>query len=626
MRGQGARRRPGRVAAVAGCVVVAGLAIWAATARDRFRVPARLAVTELVRPLRLADLTIAESAQPGAVRVAAVNPRRAGGGLGTRDAVVVVPPTRLRVRTARIDHGVLRFAVGMEPDAAGTAGPVRFAVRVDGRERWARVLSPAVLGDRRWHQQDVALDGRGPEVEIELVTTATGPAPVGGIPGWSGLRLLRRTAVARQAADARHPSVLVLLVDALRADALGIHGASPSPSPVLDALAARGLVFETAIAQASWTLPSVATLFTGLHPRTHGVARPGVGTGAAVLPAGVPTLAERASHAGVTTVGVSASMLVSPATQLARGFESFFRVPWRREAPHAGSAARVNARFLRWLRPNRRHRFFAYLHYMEPHEPYVPPAGYRVPVPAGVRPAVAAGDALGVARAVDAPPLAAAELRHLRRLYAAEVRAWDAALGELLAGLDRLGVRDSTVVVVTADHGEELADHGGLLHGMTLYDEVLHVPLVIVGPGVPAGRVPELVQGIDGHPTIAALLGLPRWPALPGVNLLAERPSGRRALVEIGGALGDGGPARPLSALRGHDWKLIHDPGLDRFELYDLVHDPAERDDRFRRAPGARALAIALAEARDAVAAAPRETAMPAAQVMERLRAIGYVE
>src|SRR5437870_12978676 len=121
---------------------------------------------------------------------------------------------------------------------------------------------------------------------------------------------------------------------------------------------------------------------------------------------------------------------------------------------------------------------------MDPHDPYTPPAALRPPAPPGVRPAVAAGQADPLARRLNAPggsALAAVEVEHLRRLYDAEIRAWDAELGTLLDTLAGRGLADSTIVVLTADHGEEFQEHGRLKHRIHLYDELLHVPLVIAG-------------------------------------------------------------------------------------------------------------------------------------------------
>jgi arylsulfatase A-like enzyme len=438
---------------------------------------------------------------------------------------------------------------------------------------------------------------------------------------------VRREWRDRQTASARAPSVLVLLVDTLRADRLGCYGARPSPSPNLDRLAARALVFEQAIAQSSWTVPSVATLFTGLHPRSHGAwhaLQDGSDDGGDTLflPDGLPTLAKEAQRAGITTVGVSANPLVSRGTNFAQGFETFVEFGMeKRERPDGKArdwtaAADVDAKFLTWLRRNRGRRFLAYLHYMEPHDPYTPP-GERPPPPPGVSLAIAHGEIYEAAQRINfrgGTPLPEPVVAWLRRLYDAEIRGWDAELGRLLPALDALGVGDSTVVVVTADHGEEFQEHGKLRHGADLYDETLHVPLLIAGPGIAAGRVAEQVQGIDVFPTLAALLGVPAPPAAPGRNVLLDREP-RPAYSEVG----------ELTAIRTRGWKLIVGPGNRPPELYDLAGDAGEHRNRFGAAPEGDALAGLLAAWR-ATAPPPPAAGDRDPRIVEKLRALGYVE
>jgi arylsulfatase A-like enzyme len=178
-------------------------------------------------------------------------------------------------------------------------------------------------------------------------------------------------------------------------------------------------------------------------------------------------------------------------------------------------------------------------------------------------------------------------------------------------------------VIVTADHGEEFQDHGKLTHGPHLYDELLHVPLVVAGPGIGAGRVREQVQGIDFFPTVAAMLGVTPPPGLPGLDVMAGREP-RPAFSETSLAiLGDRGGT--LVSMRTSDWKLIHAPAVPRFELFDLTHDPAERTDRFAATPEGSRLVAELAAWRPAPPPAALATeASPALQ--RQLKALGYVE
>ena len=410
---------------------------------------------------------------------------------------------------------------------------------------------------------------------------------------------------------------------------LGCYGAPQSPSLTLDRLARDGLRFDEAISQSSWTLPSVASIFTGLFPSSHGVIgeekhQPGDGHGTAppdpsYLAESISTLAGRAQRAGITTVGVSANHLVSRATNLATGFETFAEFTWQGGDTVVWAAAeQVNRTFLEWLEQNRQYRFLGYLHYMDIHAPYQPPEKYR-PVPGpDIREPVRLGD-LGkitvMTRGAGETALTARELDYLRALYDAQIRYWDSALGDLLAGLSAAGITDRTVIVVTSDHGEAFLEHGRLNHGIQLYDELIRVPLVISGLHAAEQRTTPLqAQGIDLYPTLAAILGLEIPLDLPGRNLLADRGE-RPAVSEL----------RGLVALRTPDWKLIHDRAQNRFELYDLTADPVERNNVFAKDSTGTALVRQLGDWGASIPPPP-----PAAgrdpEFREKLRALGYID
>jgi arylsulfatase A-like enzyme len=643
------------MALVVTLAAVAGLALWRPHGFETGRGPEPTEVgalpptmlvegEEMVTNLSTAfdRATIEGPAGSTGVRLGALEPGfklELGG--RQREAILAPPPTRMVYRVNVPSRAVLRFSLGVEgkgkrePEASG----VRFTVAIDGRQALARIVNPASSrSDRRWFDERIELDAfrrADQAMTLEFGTTAVEPgAPLAGTPGWSHLRIVRHVQRQRQLASATAPNVLVLLVDTLRADRLGAYGAEPSPSPTLDRLADDGLVFEEVSSQASWTLPSVASIFTGLHPRSHGVAgrsgSPGTTAGpdpapdAHYLSDELDTIATRAQQAGVTTVGVSANPLVSRGTNLARGFETFteFAVEgdglWQR-------ADGVNRVFLDWLRKNGRYRFFGYLHYMDAHGPYDPPAPYRPAPPAGVRPRIARGDVHGFP--VDGRrgrgPLSATELSHLRALYDAQIRYWDAQLAGLLDGLYAAELRAPTVVIVTSDHGEEFMEHGGLNHGRHLYDEVIKVPLIVAGPGIRRGRVPQQVDGIDVFPTVMGLLGINGPQSLPGENVLAG-PVGRPALSETRRRDRQGGTT-DLIALRTPRWKLIYAPAAKRFELYDLRDDPGERIDRFGTVPEGATLARDL-EAWMHDAPPPPEMAGRDPDYREKLRALGYLD
>jgi arylsulfatase A-like enzyme len=529
---------------------------------------------------------------------------------------------------------VLRFGIGVEGEKQrdDTRAALRFTVTLDGKAAFARDVNPAAeRHERRWFDERIDLGayaGRTIDVTLAVASTAAERAPAGRA-GWSRVRVVRETPVARQSATPDRPNVIVVLVDTLRADAVGPRDGRASLTPHLDALGAGGLVFTQAVSQSSWTLESVSSLMTGLHSRAHGArSRHERTRGAAewgVLGDHAVTWAEAAARAGITPVAVSANPLVSRGTNLAQGFETFVELPWSPEGRNWPDAAAVQDAFFDWLATNDGHRFVAYLHYMEPHDPYTPP---DPPAAApGVRPAIAHGwirDAANQLNWARGTPLSADEIAHLRARYAGEVAAWDAAFGTLVHRLRRAGLLDRTILVVTSDHGEEFQEHGRLTHGSHLYEESVRVPLVLRGPGVPAGRRDEPVQGIDLFPTLARLLGMPPPPGLPGRDLLAAGAPARPAVLETSNGIGPDGTPVELVAVRTLRWKLVEAPALGRREMYDLVSDPGERSDHAAETAEMTPLAAELARWRGAVPRAA-ETA-GAAGMHERLRALGYAQ
>jgi arylsulfatase A-like enzyme len=264
---------------------------------------------------------------------------------------------------------------------------------------------------------------------------------------------------------------------------------------------------------------------------------------------------------------------------------------------------------------------------MEPHDPYTPTSEMRPQPPPLLQPAIESGDVAGVSRRLRngvGAPLAPDELAWVLMLYGLEIHDWDADLPALLDGLGALGVRDSTVVVVLGDHGEEFQEHGFLKHGVHLYDELLHVPVVIAGPGITAGRLAGQVQGVDLFPTIAALLGIPAPPGLPGQNLLAGHEP-RPAFSSTRYGMPTPGRVTELLSVRAGGWKLIEAPSFGRTELYDLSTDPGEHQNVADRAPERERLA-ALIDAWRAALPAPPPVAGGDSRLHEKLRALGYVD
>ena len=572
------------------------------------------------------------------VRLERVQPAKAR---GQRMALLTPPGARVAYDVRVPAGGILQVGTalildGRTPD--DVAG-VRYTVSVNDRIVHAHDEQPKP-GRRHvhWHDAEVDLGAwEGRDVRLTLATARRGEGPLPGTPAWSRVQLLRRSTHPRQPASAHAPNVLLVVVDTLRVDHVGLYDEASTTTPNLDAWANGGMVFEEAFAQAPWTLPSMATLFTGLYPRGHGVVgrseQWGAPAGAAAqgswayLSDELPTLAASARANGISTFGVTSNLLISRENNLARGFERFVELPVSPMPIQWARAEDVNATFDDWLRANREWRFLAYLHYMEPHDPYVPSEAARTAAPADMPREVRDGVIRNLARRVEQGEATVSDswLSYLRSLYAKEVKAWDRAFADLLALLDAHGVSDQTLVVFTADHGEELMDHGQLGHRKQVFGESVQVPLVIAGPGVLSGRRSDLVQLIDVYPTVANVLDLPTRDDLPGRDLFGDGPSPDVIFSETRYGVGEGGRDIELVSLRSATDTLIWQPDADVAIHYRRDSDPGES----RPIPHGPTTESLLARARawrSSIQPPPTVPIGVQAPIDERLRALGYIE
>lgn len=433
------------------------------------------------------------------------------------------------------------------------------------------------------------------------------------------------------------PDVLLILVDALRADHLGCYGYDRDTSPAIDSLARDGVTFRYAIAQSTFTKTSVASLFTGRFPFRHGVyyGQREVESGALVadlLGAGETTLAERMHDKGYLTAAWVQNSHLRRVMGFAQGFVDYH--------DQQGSQERIHRRFIPWLDgPGRRYGYFAYLHYIDLHDPYLPEPPYDTLF----------GDHVDVYRGVDLDRwgaylravregeriLSAAEVDALRALYDGQLRAVDDGIGRLLDRLRESGLYDETLIVVTADHGDAFMEHGFISHSRSPYEELIRVPLVLKLPGGRfAGRVVESqVRLVDVMPTLLAAVGAgSRMPEVDGCNLLPWIREGKRppaaeahcavSVVEIAEHEG-----APTLAVRTDRYKYIHRENRDD-ELYDLVEDPGERHNLAASPPEGGAalgrLARELVAERRATEGVDRME-LPQ-EILKELRALGYVE
>ncbi len=369
-------------------------------------------------------------------------------------------------------------------------------------------------------------------------------------------------------------NVVVYLVDTLRADHLGCYGYERETSPRIDAFAEEGILFANCLAQSTWTKPATASVLTGEYPARHGATN----DLAAISPE-LPTLAERLQAAGWRTAGFVANGFVgSENGGFRRGFESF-EYRHRGDQPYA-VAELVLDDALAWLAENASEPFFLYVHTVDPHAPYGPPAPFRARFASGV-----VEKALQPPRGTTAVP--EAERQRLVDLYDAEIAYSDHHFGRLLDNLRDLGRADDTLVVFLSDHGEEFFEHGEWGHNPRMYQEVVHVPLIWRIPDWPEEgrglRHEGLVLQVDVVPTLLDALGLEPDPALPGTSLL-ERCTRPPDSMEVGISEADHwGTHRKAVVASGKKYIRQWSPD-EREYLFDLEDDPGEERNLLRLA------------------------------------------
>jgi arylsulfatase A-like enzyme/Tfp pilus assembly protein PilF len=398
---------------------------------------------------------------------------------------------------------------------------------------------------------------------------------------------------------ARH--LVLVTIDTLRADRLGVYGYAGAATPHLDRLAREGAWAPQATAHVPLTRPSHASILTGLHPAEHGL-RDNVSP---PLRSDVPVLAEKLRAAGFRTAAFVSSIVLSAQSGLGRGFETysdrfeaggddarFLNTIQKRGDLATGEAAE-------WIRSAPGDRLFLWLHLYDPHDPYEPPEPYAS--------------------------------RFAERPYDGEVAWSDALVGRLRAALEARGLFEEALVVVTSDHGEGLGEHGESAHGFFAYESTLRVPLIVRGPGVkPGGRLSVTARSVDLVPTVLELLG---------VTASARKPSGRSLAPELRGQRMADEPAyaesllpllhygwSDLRVLRDGRWKYIQAP---RPELYDLQQDPAETANLAGTQPArAEALRAALGrrlEQERAAGVTRASAADVSPDLLEKLGALGYL-
>ena len=453
---------------------------------------------------------------------------------------------------------------------AGHPGIVSCKVESEANGQRQELLTETVMGGDRWitRQLDVS---RWAGSRIRLTVTAT------SVDG-SEFRVFVSLAgpyVRRSEGDL---NLIIICLDALRADHLGCYGYGRDTSPFIDQFARRGVRFARCNSQAPWTIPSLWSVFTGLYPSA---SCEGQWPDKWRFNANAQTLARVLADHGYRTMAVTGGGSTAPESGLATGFGAYETVGG------LGNIPEVYARAVEWLGAHQREKFFLFLHTYEIHEPYT-------------RRAFMDDESDLIGEAV--------------RNYDSGIRFADSYLKELVGMLEASGLQDDTVVVVLADHGEDFrevreTERGPVgFHGQCLLQTVLHVPLILVGPGLPKGRViEERVELMDVMPTVVELLGLSAPEGIQASSLVG-RVSGHLPPVEDEVIFSEGlalGPER--KGLLCGDWKVAYCPSPDAEpvgerspwqssrerwywqlppqELYNLKSDPEEKADLFRDRP-----------------------------------------
>jgi len=448
-------------------------------------------------------------------------------------------------------------------------------------------------------------------------------------------------------------NILFIVVDCLRADHVSCYRYPQPTTPTIDRLAEGGCLWKRAYSASSWTKPSVASLLTGLYPTQHGAFR-GVKRNnlsatstTDALRSKQPVLAESLSAGGWHCGAFINNAQLGSFTRLDRGFSTY--------APAAGKADRLIGIFLEWLEANQNRPTFAYLHFLDTHWPYQPRRRHV---------AMFGGDRdTNVFRDYSARDYAKLrqdisngkrtvgedELTQITQLYDGSIRRVDSKLRIILAMLTELGLRDETAIFVTADHGEELLDHGQIGHGQSLHEELTHVPLIAHIPGGPNGvRRADPVSQVDLAHTVECLAGVDT--KLAGSNLLDFNATPRPVCSEL--MIG----RRYSQVMRTADWSMhrnykieAKDGDLDakhtphqwvtehphrlKCELYSKAKDPSEQVNRAKKSRYASTKA-ALTEqmdqwwqkiAADTDAGESSEVEIDAL-VVQRLRDLGYID
>lgn len=481
---------------------------------------------------------------------------------GSASYEVTIPPDA----TLSLGYTLQAAAFMVETHGIAEPGRIQVSFREEGGE--PKVLVDRTIDlrakteDRRWFDERIDLkDLAGKKGRLTFRVENVGDAEKGRATTalWSAARVLGPAAPG--------PNLLLITIDCLRADHVGAYGYDRATTPMLDDLAKKGIRFAKAYANAPMTLPSIPQIFTSrLFPSKDD-----------------PLLTSPIGHAGIANVAVVNNAWI-PLWLMQGGHAD---PPGAFDALFTGSydARKITDLALEWLSSHAQDRFFVYLHYLDAHTPYSPPPElvrqFADPSYDGE-----IGDTFADSDGADQGKYDDDDKKKIVALYDAAIRSIDGQIGRLLETLQQNDRLDDTVVVITADHGEEFWDHGRFFHGQSLYDELLHVPLIVKLPGGrSAGTVVDRpVSLLSVSPSLVEWAGLTRPPSFEGETLdgAIAAPQARGSAL-LATATQPQFPTR--FAIRKDADKLIESVDTGKRELFDVRQDPDERNDLSASAP-----------------------------------------
>jgi arylsulfatase A-like enzyme len=465
--------------------------------------------------------------------------------------------------------------VSLALNAALMVGPVyRFACRVLDRYWTTPARSDSAAFSAPGRALVLALGGLWVVTTLTLNMLSRGPAQHGIVTPSHRTEVRGRPSVAAvPAREGKRPNVILISIDSLRADHLSSYGYERPTSPEIDALADEGVLFSQAMSTTSWTLPSHVSMLTSMHAESHGVI-----AARDHLDDRIVTLAELLQAEGYATAAFVSAPFLSSRYGFSQGFDLYddFTVDFAsHEASHQGlTSPQITRQTLRWLDEHGHRDFFLFMHYWDVHYDYAPPPPYDTMFDRDYAGSLTA-HSFETNRRIN-PRMSDVDLNHVIALYDGEIAYTDLHVGKLIAALKERGLFDDTLIVVTADHGDEFFEHGWKGHMHTLYEELLRVPLIFKFPGSWGGpqQIDDVVSIIDIAPTILDSLGIEYGDEMQGRSLLpllsgGESPADSFVYARL---------TSKLVAVRSDHAKFIHTlgngPGR---QFYDLKRDPEEK-------------------------------------------------